>query len=319
MPKFSINTIVLKDSIIDVQSEVDTTFKVSFNLGNEIVDILTEGFPALIPTLPEEPIQADSIFQKWITANGERFDTNYLVFEDLEVFPVWQVKRFPINVVSAHGHIEFEPKQTDYEIHSEVTLTAIPSTKYEFVNWTGDYESNDTTITVVMDSTINLVANYKSLPYYRLDVYASKGEVTKFPNSSRYISGFTVELTANPSSGYEFESWSGDYEGTENPLYLTMKEDMEIFANFVPKTTGLESVEQSSIKVYPNPNNGVFIIRLEDYSKATYKLYSITGVLIQSGRIENHDKLIVKEKKSGVYLLTITTKEKRWIKKVIVN
>ena len=319
LPKFSINTIVLKDSIIDVQSEVDTTFKVSFNLGNEIVDILTEGFPALIPTLPEEPIQADSIFQKWITANGERFDTNYLVFEDLEVFPVWQVKRFPINVVSAHGHIEFEPKQTDYEIHSEVTLTAIPSTKYEFVNWTGDYESNDTTITVVMDSTINLVANYKSLPYYRLDVYASKGEVTKFPNSSRYISGFTVELTANPSSGYEFESWSGDYEGTENPLYLTMKEDMEIFANFVPKTTGLESVEQSSIKVYPNPNNGVFIIQLEDYSKATYKVYSITGVLIQSGRIENHDKLIVKEKKSGVYLLTITTKEKRWIKKVIVN
>jgi hypothetical protein len=319
LPKFSINTIVLKDTILIPQSEVDTCYKVSFNTGNEIVDILTEGYPAFVPYIPEEPLQADSVFNYWITANGERFDTNYIVFQDMEVFPTWQVKRFPLNVISTNGGIVFKPQQTTYEIHSEVKLTVVPGSKYEFVNWTGDYESTDTTITVVMDSVINLTANYRERPTYRLDVYFSKGEVTKFPNSSRYLSGFTVELTATPTSGYEFESWSGDYVGRENPLYLTIKEDIEIYANFVLKTTAIESINKSIVKVFPNPNNGVFTILSDDYQSADYTLYNIAGVKIQSGIIDAQQKIEVKDKKPGIFLLEVNTALERNMLKVIIK
>jgi len=319
LPKFSINTIVLKDSILYPQSEVDTSYKVSFNLGHEIVDVITEGFPAFVTNLPEVPLKADSIFNGWITSDGERFDTNYIVFQDLQVFPIWNVKRYPINVVSPNGYIKYEPKQELYDIHSEVTLTAIPSSKYEFVNWTGDVESTDTTITVVVDSAINLVANYRRLPTYRLDVYFSKGEVVKYPNSSRYDSGFTVKLTATPSAGYEFDSWSGDYKGNENPLFLTLTQDTEIYANFVQKTTAIQGIKQTELHVSPNPNKGVFEVHFEGFVAVDYKLFSITGALVQSGRIENQDKILVKERKSGVYLLELASKNNRWIKKVIVN
>jgi hypothetical protein len=319
LPKFSINTIVLKDSILIPQGEVDTCYKVSFNAGDEIVDILTEGFPALVPNLPEEPLQADSVFNYWITADGERFDTTYIVFQDMEVFPTWQIKSFSLNVVSPNGGIIYEPQQQRYEIHSEVTLTAIPVKDYEFVNWSGDVQSADTTITVVMDSTINLTANYRKLPYYRLDVYFSKGEVTKYPNSSRYVSGFTVELTAAPASGYEFEFWSGNYVGTENPLYLTMREDMEIYANFVLKTTAIESVDKSIIKVVPNPNDGVFTVQLDGKLTADYTLYNIAGVKIQSGVVESNKEIELIDKKPGIYLLKLSAAKESKMIKVIVR
>ena len=280
---------------------------------------MTDNYPAFVPYLPDEPLQADSIFNRWITAQGERFDTTYLVVQDMEVFPAWQVKRFPINVVSLHGSIIYEPQQSTYEIHSEVTLTSVPSSKYEFVNWTGDYVSTDTTITVVMDSTINLTANYRELLTYRLDVYFSDGEVTKFPNSSRYISGFTVELTATPASGYEFESWSGDYMGDENPLYLTMTEDMEIFANFVQDITAIESIETSGIRVFPNPNNGVFTIQLNGNLSAEYTLYNIAGVKVQSGIVDAEQKVQIKDAKPGVYLLEVNPKQERKVLKVVVK
>jgi hypothetical protein len=319
LPKFSINTIVLKDTILFPQPEADTSYTVSFNAGNEIIDILTEGFPAVVPNHPEEPLQPDSVFNFWVTADGERFDTTYMVFQDMEVFPTWQVKRFSLNVISLNGGIIYNPQKQDYEIHSEVSLTAVPFSNYEFVNWSGDMESTDTTITVVMDSTIHLMANYRKLSTYRLDVYFSKGEVVKFPNSSRYVSGFTVELTATPSAGYEFESWSGDYVGTENPLYLTMREDMEIYASFVPKTTAEQSVENSRFRMFPNPNNGVFTIQWEDFSTANYKLYSITGAVIQSGTINSREELEVKERKPGIYLLEVSTSENRKIFKIVVK
>jgi uncharacterized repeat protein (TIGR02543 family) len=226
------SSLIRSDTTLYAQWEVKNCYRIRFHMGDSILDILTEGYPASIPYLPPEPVQADSVFNRWYTARGERFDTAYLVFEDLEVFPRWNIKQFPLGIISLHGSINYEPEQSLYDIHSEVSLTAIPFSDYEFVNWSGDYESTDTTIIILMDSAIHLTANYKPLPYYSLDVFAINGDVTKFPNRSYYISGITVELTATPDNGYEFVSWSGDYEGTENPLSIAITEDMELWANF---------------------------------------------------------------------------------------
>lgn len=312
-------SVISSDTTLYARWEVKTRYKVSFNMGDGSVDIMTDGYPAFVPYLPPEPLQADSIFDKWLTSYGEGFDTSYLVFQDLEVFPTWQVKRFPLNVHSPNGTIIYEPQQSTYEIHTEVTLTARPTSNYEFLNWTGDYQSADSIITVVMDSTINLTANYKALPYHALDVYSAHGEVSKFPNSSRYISGFTVELTATPASGYEFVNWSGDYVGTENPLYLTLTEDMELFANFRLLTSIQESESVNIVYVFPNPNDGIFTIQLDENISATYKLYNIYGEEIQSGRVDSQQKIKVKENRPGVYMLEVSSKLERKVLRVIIK
>jgi hypothetical protein len=58
------------------------------------------------------------------------------------------------------------------------------------------------------------------------------GSVAKSPDRSNYTSGTFVELTADPDSGYRFDNWSGDLEGTANPDTIEMTEDRVVTAVF---------------------------------------------------------------------------------------
>ena len=49
--------------------------------------------------------------------------------------------------------------------------------------------------------------------------------------------GETVNLTAIASEGYEFDHWSGNLSGSENPITLTMDSDKEITAEFTEATS----------------------------------------------------------------------------------
>lgn len=53
------------------------------------------------------------------------------------------------------------------------------------------------------------------------------------PQSGEYIEGSTVTLRANSSSDFEFESWTGNLSGSENPLTIIMDSNKNITANFV--------------------------------------------------------------------------------------
>jgi len=60
------------------------------------------------------------------------------------------------------------------------------------------------------------------------------GTVSKTPVASYYPSGSSVTVTATPESGWKFASWSGDAEGTANPLTVTMDKNKVIIAKFTP-------------------------------------------------------------------------------------
>ena len=58
------------------------------------------------------------------------------------------------------------------------------------------------------------------------------GTITRNPNQGSYDEGASVELTANPASGWEFTSWSGDLSGSTNPETLVMNSAKSVTANF---------------------------------------------------------------------------------------
>jgi len=63
--------------------------------------------------------------------------------------------------------------------------------------------------------------------------------VTKSPDEENYASGTEVTLTATPSTGYHFVSWSGDVptgHETDNPLTITIDSDKTITATFAIDT-----------------------------------------------------------------------------------
>ncbi|MEO6499825.1 MAG: choice-of-anchor D domain-containing protein, partial [Mucilaginibacter sp.] len=58
------------------------------------------------------------------------------------------------------------------------------------------------------------------------------GTVTKNPNQANYASGTSVTLTATPASGQQFTNWSGDANGSTNPLTITVNGNKNITAKF---------------------------------------------------------------------------------------
>lgn len=155
---------------------------------------------------------------------------------------------------------------------------------------------------------------------YRLTTQADHGQILQDPDNAFYTSGTDVTLTALPDSGYLFISWSGDYAQTENPLTVKIGDsDLYIRANFEAEpSTGFGS-NQSTVKVYPNPNNGNFHIKLEPGVSAFYKLYHVGGSQFATGNFIFETQLHLDTVEKGIYLLEIDTKDDIYIKRIVIQ
>jgi uncharacterized repeat protein (TIGR02543 family) len=84
-----------------------------------------------------------------------------------------------------------------------------------------------------MNSNKNITANFTAVTAgFTLNVTAQNGSVSKNPDQQNYNNGDQVVLTATPDNGYEFTSWSGDANGSNNPLTVVMDSNKNITANF---------------------------------------------------------------------------------------
>jgi len=63
---------------------------------------------------------------------------------------------------------------------------------------------------------------------------AASGSITKDPAQQEYLVGDAVSLTAVTAANYTFSHWSGDADGSENPLALVLAGETTITANFAP-------------------------------------------------------------------------------------
>ena len=60
------------------------------------------------------------------------------------------------------------------------------------------------------------------------------GTVTRNPSNSSYPSNVVVAVTATPNAGWYFSNWSGDTNGSVNPLDITLDSSLNITGNFLP-------------------------------------------------------------------------------------
>ena len=131
---------------------------------------------------------------------------------------------------------------------SSATITAVPSTGYEFLNWTGEGVSdpNSRITTVQMTEQRTVTANFipKS---YSLSLTNSPFSGGTSTGSGIYQHGDTVSLSADPdtANGYNFSHWSGSLNSNHNPLSFEILTDMNLTANFELNTYSL-TVQSSS-------------------------------------------------------------------------
>lgn len=155
---------------------------------------------------------------------------------------------YTLDVIAENGTVEQDPVKIDYNNGEIVVLTATPVTGYTFTGWTGDETGTQNPLSVTMNSNKDITANFTEIPpnTFTLNVIALNGSVLKDPELISYNSEDIVELTATPNSGFTFTGWTGDANGSQNPLSVTMNEDKDITANFTEDLVNPDGINLGS-------------------------------------------------------------------------
>ena len=68
---------------------------------------------------------------------------------------------------------------------------------------------------------------------YTVETTGINGSIKKTPDDISYQEGTVVTLKADPDSGYQFSSWTGDVVESNNPIQITVNKNKKVTANFV--------------------------------------------------------------------------------------
>jgi len=194
------------------------------------------------------------------------------------------INTFQLNVTAINGTVAKIPNQVSYNSGATVQLTATPNVGYTFTSWSGDATGSANPLTVTMNSTKNITANFTAIAStFTLNVTAVNGTALKVPNLATYTNGASVLLTATPNVGYVFTSWSGDANGSVNPLTVTMNANKNITANFTltPVNTFVLNVLANNGTVSKNPSlvsyNSGATVQLTATANSGYTFTSWSG------------------------------------------
>ena len=209
-----------------------------------------------------------------------------------------------------------------YQAGQSVSITATPAPEYIFKGWSGSSNSDNNPLTLVMDSSKSLIANFEKRQYplsltiegsgvVKEEIVLTQAKVGSYP------SGTTVKLTAIPDTGSIFEGWSGDTTLSTNPITINFKKAYNITAKFVEKIkfttnldTGIYNVTDTlplKISVTSKVPTGGLLYSItsiwEDSSKLIYKIDSSSNSSSLSLNIPGHFK-------PGNYSISITVVSK---------
>ena len=111
-----------------------------------------------------------------------------------------------------------------------------------------------------------------------------QGSVTLNPPGGSYLEGTSVEVTALPSEGWEFDHWSGDLHGSTNPETIVMNNERSITATFteIPVTEydlTINVTGQGSVSATPpeTPYEQGTVVSLTATPGTGYQLTSWSG------------------------------------------
>ena len=122
-----------------------------------------------------------------------------------------------------------------YNTGTSVTVTAIPASGYQFVNWTDGATpvSTNSSYTFTISENRNLTANFSVITFtIATSSIPAAGGTTS--GSGIYNSNASVTVIAAPATGYQFVNWTvgGSIVSTSATYTFTVTENRSLVANF---------------------------------------------------------------------------------------
>ncbi|UCG50578.1 MAG: PKD domain-containing protein, partial [Candidatus Latescibacterota bacterium] len=160
------------------------------------------------------------------------------------------------------------------------------------------------------------------------------GTVERLPDQSTYVYGDTVILTAQPDTGWFFDSWTDGLTGSENPDTVVIASDTTVTAIF-DIGTGIDRVPSvKTLTVRQNHPNPFAVDTYIEYglprsSGVEILIYDVAGKRVFHRRISNAQRgwnnfvfrgidQDGRPLASGVYFYQVRTRERSVTKKMVV-
>jgi hypothetical protein len=137
------------------------------------------------------------------------------------------------------GSVSVNPASSLYPYGTTVLLSAIPQSGNYFAIWGNAASGNLNPLPFVVTNANRTVSSlFTSLGSGQAAltvVPVGRGWVSVNPRANVYNVGQVVSVTATPQPGQSFNGWSGDADGSQNPLSVTLDQSKAIYANFTRK------------------------------------------------------------------------------------
>lgn len=131
-----------------------------------------------------------------------------------------------------------------YNQGQQISITASSESGNRFINWSGDVSSTEETISITVNSNMNISANFEERQTVSVQVnndnggvlnytgnFGSTGSVSSNTNQSITLyENETVTFSVTFNLGYYLDSWGGDLSGNESSKSVTIDSNFDIIS-----------------------------------------------------------------------------------------
>ena len=186
--------------------------------------IPNDGYHFVNWTLNDEILSSDEVFLYKTTETGE-------------VVANFELNKYTITVAENPSGFGIVSGGGNYDYGTEIEVRATPKTGYLFVDWTegGEWVSDDTTFTFMVDRDRELVANF-IMATFTITTEANPTEGgTTIGDDTDIPYGETRTVKAFVNENFTFVNWTEDgipIQGADTVYTFTVTKDRELVANF---------------------------------------------------------------------------------------
>lgn len=126
----------------------------------------------------------------------------------------------------------------------EVRVEAMASEAYKFARWSGDLEGIENPSLILVDGDKQIHAHFEKISQVVLELISEPPGKGVIGGSGKFRQGSTAEVQAKPARNWQFSHWSGDLEGSTNPLKLVLNRDKRATAHFIRPVAGLTATHE---------------------------------------------------------------------------
>lgn len=141
--------------------------------------------------------------------------------------------------------------------------------------------------------------------------FAVKDVLIEFNGATNYtdVDGNAVFYAVEPGENLKFTLSKEGFNNYDSSLNV-INTDV-IFNARLSSTTGIKSINENKVKIYPNPTNGIFNIEIAEAQNMNYylKLFNVIGEIIYtdeiSGKSSINEQIDISQKAKGMYFLSV--------------